>query len=161
MPTSLRPILLYLLIITVIGGLVQLFIPAKPPLREEKTDLARLQLEGAEIELVARLVHAESRGEPYEGQVAVAAVVFNRVEHPAFPDTVAGVIYQPQAFSVVADGQLNLPYNDQAMAAVHDALNGWDPTDGALYFYNPVRARSSWLRKRPIKTTIGKHIFAE
>ena len=112
-----------------------------------------------DLNLLARLVYAEARGEPYTGQVAVAAVVLNRVKSSSFPNTVSGVIYQAGAFSVVADGQINLSPNDTARRAASDALNGWDPTYGCLYYYNPSTATSAWIRRKTIKLTIGNHVF--
>lgn len=111
------------------------------------------------LNLLARLISAEARGEPYSGQVAVGAVVLNRVEHPSFPDTIAGVIYQPGAFSCVDDGQFDQPIAESAYRAARDALNGWDPAGGAIYYYNPSTATNSWIRSRPYVTTIGKHVF--
>lgn len=111
------------------------------------------------LNLLARLISAEARGEPYSGQVAVGAVVLNRVEHPSFPDTIPGVIYQPGAFSCVDDGQFDQPIEESAFRAARDALNGWDPVGGAIYYYNPVTATNSWIRSRPYITTIGEHIF--
>ena len=112
-----------------------------------------------DLNLLARLISAEARGESYIGQVAVGAVVLNRVEHPSFPNTVSGVIYQNNAFSCIKDGQWNQPVADSAYKAARDALNGWDPTGGALYYYNPKTATSSWIRSRPIIMTIGNHVF--
>lgn len=109
--------------------------------------------------LLARLVYAEARGEPYVGQVAVAAVVLNRVRSSSFPNTIAGVIYQPWAFSVVNDGQINLTPNRTAINAARDAMNGWDPTYGCLYYYNPATATNSWIKQKPIHLTIGSHVF--
>lgn len=111
--------------------------------------------------LLARCVYAESRGEPYEGQVAVAAVVLNRTRNPAFPDTIAGVVYQKDAFTAVNDGQINLTPNDVAMRAAKDAMNGWDPSYGAIYYYNPVTAIDKWIFSRPVHCQIGKHVFAK
>jgi len=112
-----------------------------------------------EIQLMARVGHGEARGEPYEGQVAVAAVVLNRLKNPAFPNTVAGVIFQPGAFTAVDDGQVWLEPNETAYKAVRDAINGWDPTGGALYYFNPATATSKWIWSRPQLKRIGKHIF--
>lgn len=106
------------------------------------------------------MVRAEAEGEPYDGQVAVAAVILNRVSHPEFPNTIAGVVYEPLAFSVVANGQVNKPASTSAMQAAHCALNGLDPSGGALYFYNPAKTRSTWIRSRAVLKTIGEHIFA-
>ncbi len=109
--------------------------------------------------LLARLISAEARGEPYSGQVAVGAVVLNRVEHPSFPDTISGVIYQNGAFSCLNDGQFNKPVAESAYRAAQDALNGWDPAGGAIYYYNPKTATNKWIRSRPIIATIGRHVF--
>lgn len=113
----------------------------------------------ANVNLLARIISAESRGEPYTGQVAVGAVVLNRVQHPSFPDTIAGVIYQKGAFSAVDDGQFWEPVSDSAYNAARDALNGWDPTGGAIYYYNPKKTSNKWIRSRPVITTIGDHLF--
>ena len=111
--------------------------------------------------LLARLIYAEARGEPYNGQVAVGAVVLNRVKSSSFPNTVAGVIYQSGAFSVVSDGQINLSPNDTAKKAAQDAMNGWDPSYGAIYYYNPNTATSAWIWSRPQTVTIGNHKFCK
>ena len=113
-----------------------------------------------DLYLLAKCVHAEARGEPYVGQVAVAAVVLNRVDSPEFPNTISGVIYQPWAFTAVHDGQINLEPNESAYSAAKDALNGWDPTYGCLYYYNPETATSEWIWTRTTVVTIGKHVFA-
>ena len=113
----------------------------------------------SDINLLARIISAESRGEPYEGQVAVGAVILNRVEHPSFPNTLAGVIYQPGAFSAIDDGQFNEPVADSAYRAARDAINGWDPSGGAIYYYNPDRSTNKWIFSRPVITVIGKHRF--
>jgi len=112
-----------------------------------------------DLNLLAHLIYAEARGEPYTGQVAVGAVVLNRVKSSSFPNTVAGVIYQSGAFSVVSDGQINLSPNTTAVNAARDALNGWDPTYGCIYYFNPDTATSSWIWSRPYVITIGKHRF--
>lgn len=114
----------------------------------------------SDLNLLARCVYAEARGEPYTGQVAVAAVVLNRVRSSKFPNTVSGVIYQPLAFTAVADGQINLSPNDTAYKAARDALNGWDPTNGCLYYYNPATATSKWIWSLKVELKIGKHNFA-
>lgn len=114
----------------------------------------------SDLYLLAKCVYAEARGEPYEGQVAVAAVILNRVKSASFPNTISGVIYQPYAFTSVTDGQINLTPNDSAYKAAQDALNGWDPTYGCLYYYNPATATSSWIWSRKTVVTIGKHVFA-
>lgn len=113
-----------------------------------------------DLYLLAKCVHAEARGESYVGQVAVAAVILNRVASPDFPNTIYGVIYQPWAFTAVHDGQINLEPTYESYEAAQDALNGWDPTYGALYYYNPAVATSQWIYSRSIVTTIGKHVFA-
>ena len=110
--------------------------------------------------LLAKCIYAEARGESYVGQVAVGAVILNRVRSPKFPNTVSGVIYQSNAFTSVADGQINLAPDKTALNAAQDAINGWDPTYGAIYYYNPAVATSSWIYSRPVVTTIGKHVFA-
>ena len=109
--------------------------------------------------LLARLISAEARGKPYVGQVAVGAVVLNRVKHPSFPNTIPGVIYQSGAFSCIADGQFDQPVADSAYRAADDALNGWDPTGGAIYYFNPSTATSAWIWSRPLILSIGKHRF--
>lgn len=114
----------------------------------------------SDVALLARLIYAEARGETYKGQVAVGAVVLNRVKSSSFPNTIAGVIYQPYAFTCVQDGQINYSPNSTAYAAAKDAMNGWDPSYGSLYYYNPRIATSSWIFSRPTKVTIGNHVFA-
>lgn len=113
-----------------------------------------------EVELLARLIHGEARGEPYVGMVAVGAVVLNRVRSSRFPNTIAGVIYQDGAFDAVRDGQINLTPNEQSRRAARDALNGWDPTGGCLYYYNPATATSKWIWTREVRLSIGDHSFA-
>lgn len=117
-------------------------------------------LSSTELNLLARCVYSEARGEPYTGQVAVAAVVLNRVRSSSFPNTVSGVIYQPGAFTAVSDGQINLTPNETAYKAARDALNGWDPTNGCLYYYNPATATSKWIWSLKVELTIGRHSFA-
>ena len=111
------------------------------------------------VELLARLISAEARGEPYVGQVAVGAVVMNRTRHPSFPSTIAGVIYQRGAFSCIDDGQFYQPVADSAYRAAREALAGSDPTGGAIYYYNPAKTTNKWIWSRPVLTTIGKHRF--
>lgn len=113
----------------------------------------------ADYRLLARIISAEARGEPYIGQVAVGAVVLNRIEHPSFPDTMAGVVYQKGAFSCLTDGQFDKPIANSAYSAARDALNGMDPSDGAIYYFNPDTATSSWIWSRPHIVTIGSHRF--
>lgn len=113
------------------------------------------------LNLLSKLIYAEARGEPYKGQVAVGAVVLNRVSSSSFPNTVSGVIYQSGAFSVVDDGQINLTPNSTAKKAAQDAINGWDPTYGCIYYFNPSTATSSWIWTRTQVMQIGKHIFCK
>ena len=114
----------------------------------------------SDVYLLAKTIYAEGRGEPYTGQVAIGAVVLSRVRSGDFPNTVAGVVYQKHAFTAVTDGQINLTPNETAMKAARDAINGWDPTGGALYYYNPAVATSAWIFDRQTITVIGKHVFA-
>lgn len=113
----------------------------------------------SDYNLLARIISAEARGESYTGQVAVGAVVLNRVEHSSFPDSIAGVVYQPGAFSAINDGQINQPVQESCYRAAKDALNGWDPSGGAIYYYNPDKTSNKWIRSRPVITRIGKHLF--
>ncbi len=113
----------------------------------------------ANINLLARIISAEARGEPYIGQVAVGAVILNRIKHPSFPGTLAGVIYQPGAFTCVSDGQINEPVSDSAYKAAVDAINGVDPTGGAIYYYNPKKVNHAWMNSRPVLKVIGDHKF--
>ena len=113
----------------------------------------------AEINLLARVISAESRGEPYSGQVAVGGVILNRIEHPSFPDTLSGVIYQPGAFSCLSDGQINQAVDESARRAAVDAINGMDPSCGAIYYYNPAKTTNSFMLSRPVLVVIGKHKF--
>lgn len=114
-------------------------------------------------QLLARAVNGEARGEPYEGQVAVAAVILNRVKHSSFPNTISGVIYQPGAFTAVSDGQINVPISEGSTVykACGDAINGWDPSGGAIYYFNPDTATNSWIWSRPLIVQIGKHRFCK
>ena len=131
-----------------------------------KNTLAAMGIYGADdtgnssdYNLLARIISAEARGEPYMGQVAVGAVVLNRVEHPSFPDTLSGVVYQQGAFSCLYDGQFNEPISESAYKAATDAINGLDPSGGAIYYYNPKNSTNIWFFCRPIITTIGSHRF--
>jgi N-acetylmuramoyl-L-alanine amidase len=112
-----------------------------------------------DIYLLAKVIAAEARGEPYTGQVAVGAVVLNRVEHPSFPDSIAGVVYQTGAFSCVTDSNWNVEPDSTAKKAARDAINGWDPTSGAIYYYNPAKTSNSWMLSRPVIVIIGSHRF--
>lgn len=111
------------------------------------------------INLLARIISAEARGEPYSGQVAVGAVVLNRVQHPSFPNTISGVIYQNGAFTAINDGQFWEPIASSCYNAARDALNGWDPSGGAIYYYNPSKTSNRFIRSRPVITQIGSHLF--
>ncbi|MFR7635228.1 MAG: cell wall hydrolase [Lachnospirales bacterium] len=117
----------------------------------------------SDVQLLARAINGEARGETYEGQVAVGAVILNRVAHSSFPNTIAGVIYQPGAFTAVSDGQINVAIEESStvVKAARDALNGWDPTEGAIYYFNPDTATNKWIWSRPLIKTIGKHRFCK
>ena len=114
-----------------------------------------------DLNLLSRVVYAEARGEPYEGQVAVAAVTLNRVKSSSFPNTLAGVVYQSGAYDAVADGQINFTPNSTAKKAAQDAMNGWDPSYGAIYYFNPATATNKWIWSRPMTVTIGRHRFCK
>lgn len=113
----------------------------------------------SDYELLARVISAESRGEPYSGQVAVGAVILNRVKHSSFPDSISGVVYQPGAFSCLNDSNWSQSVADSARKAARDAMNGSDPSGGAIYYYNPAKTSNRWMRTRPVITTIGSHLF--
>ena len=117
----------------------------------------------SDIQLMARAINGEARGEPYEGQVAVGAVILNRVKNPNFPNTIAGVIYEKGAFTAVADGQINVPIAEDSTVykAAREAMNGWDPTGGAIYYFNPDTATNKWIWSRPLIKQIGKHRFCK
>ena len=117
----------------------------------------------SDLQLLARAINGEARGESYEGQVAVGAVILNRVKHSDFPNSIAGVIYQPGAFTAVSDGQINVPIDESSsvVKAAQDALNGWDPTNGCVYYFNPNTATNKWIWSKQIVTTIGKHNFCK
>lgn len=115
----------------------------------------------SDVYLLAKVIGAEARGESYTGQVAVGAVVLNRVRHSSFPDTISGVVYQNGAFSAVTDSNWSVEPNDTAKKAARDAINGWDPTGGAIYYYNPAKTSNKWIRTRPVVTTIGNHVFCK
>lgn len=145
-------ILLLALIICAVAGLDPLF---------ELNGAYAQNSDISDEQLLARAINGEARGEPYEGQVAVGAVILNRVKDPNFPNTIAGVIYQPGAFTAVSDGQINEPIDPDSsvVKAARDALNGWDPTGGCIYYWNPATATSSWIWSRKIVAKIGKHNF--
>jgi len=121
---------------------------------------AAVRVTDEEMDLLARAVYSEARGEPFQGQVAVAAVILNRVRHPEFPSSINGVIFEPWAFTAVNDGQFWLTPNQTAYAAVQEALAGNDPSNGAIFYYNPTTATNQWIRTRPVVTSIGNHVFA-
>ena len=113
------------------------------------------------VNLIAKAIYGEARGEPYVGQVAVGAVIMNRVKSSSFPNTISGVIYQSGAFDAVSDGQINMTPDSTAKKAAQDALNGWDPSYGAIYYFNPSTATNKWIWSRPMTVTIGKHRFCK
>ena len=151
----------YFLLITLIGVIITAIFNIK----ENATISEASSGSGntSDVQLLARAINGEARGEPYEGQVAVGAVILNRVRDSRFPNTIAGVIYQPGAFTAVSDGQINVPIdeNSTVVKAARDALNGWDPTEGAVYYFNPNTATNKWIWSRPVIKTIGKHRFCK
>lgn len=151
----------YFLLITLLGVIITAIFNIK-----ENTTISEASSGGgntSDVQLLARAINGEARGEPYEGQVAVGAVILNRVRDSRFPNTIAGVIYQPGAFTAVSDGQINVPIdeNSTVVKAARDALNGWDPTEGAVYYFNPDTATNKWIWSRPVIKTIGKHRFCK
>ncbi len=144
-----------ILLITNFSAIKNLFTP--------KVEAASNSNSTSDVQLLARAINGEARGEPYEGQVAVGAVILNRVKASNFPNTISGVIYQPGAFTAVSDGQINVALEDSAtvVKAARDALNGWDPSGGAIYYFNPNTATNSWIWSRPLIKTIGKHRFCK
>lgn len=132
--------------------LVKLGIPVR-------SDGATTTHASGDVALLAKVISAEARGEPYTGQVAVGAVILNRIRHPSFPSSVAGVVYEPGAFSCMDDGQIDQPVADSAYRAARDAMNGSDPSGGAIYYFNPATATSAWIWSRPLIVIIGKHRF--
>lgn len=155
-----KGILKYLIIITLILGILfSMFFK----LKNQEVIYASATNNTSDLQLIARAINGEARGESYEGQVAVGAVILNRVKSSKFPNTIAGVIYQSGAFTAVADGQINVPIdsNSTVVKAAQDALNGWDPTGGAIYYFNPNTATSGWIWSRPQIKTIGSHIFCK
>ncbi|MHB1419960.1 MAG: cell wall hydrolase [Bacillota bacterium] len=125
-----------------------------------KTVIAGGNYNKADVTLLAKTIHGEARGESFTGQVAVGAVILNRINDPKFPKSIPAVVYQPGAFTAVSDGQINLPPDQTSIQAAEEALKGWDPSGGALYYYNPAKSTSSWIWTRPVINQIGKHIFA-
>ncbi|NLY73853.1 MAG: LysM peptidoglycan-binding domain-containing protein [Firmicutes bacterium] len=130
-----------------------------PTVRRTAARRAPTRISG-DIALLARVIHAEAGAEPYTGKVAVGGVILNRVQHSRFPQTIAGVIYQPHAFESVSNGMINRPASQESIKAARDALNGWDPSGGALYFFNPAKTRNRWIWGRRIINRLGKHVFA-
>lgn len=132
-------------------------------LNNNMVDAASNSSSTSDLQLIARAINGEARGEPYEGQVAVGAVILNRVKDPNFPNTIAGVIYEPGAFTAVSDGQINVPISEGStvVKAARDAMNGWDPTGGAIYYYNPNTATNKWIWSRTTIKVIGKHKFCK
>ena len=151
-----KQIFLTFLIMLFIVSAVHIYIDEKPDKTYAASNWSR------DVQLLARCVNGEARGESYEGQVAVAAVILNRVEHPSFPNTIAGVIYQPGAFTATVDGQIDVPIDTSSTVykACTDAMNGWDPSGGCLYYYNPAATDDRWIRTRTVRTVIGNHKFA-
>ncbi len=149
-------VITFIIIMLGITILINLFIDIK-----KNTSYAADNGKTSDVQLLARAINGEARGESYEGQVAVGAVILNRVKHSSFPNTIAGVIYQKGAFTAVSDGQINVPIDEDSTVfkAAQDALNGWDPTNGAIYYYNPDTATNGWIWSRPVIVTIGKHKF--
>jgi len=147
------------LILILIISLVEIFCDNFAPKVEANSDASS----ASDVQLIARAINGEARGEPYEGQVAVGAVILNRVKSPEFPNTIAGVIYEPGAFTAVSDGQINVPIAEGStvVKAARDALNGWDPTGGAIYYFNPDTATNKWIWSRPLIKKIGKHRFCK
>jgi N-acetylmuramoyl-L-alanine amidase len=129
----------------------------------EETNVYAGSSSTSDVQLMARAINGEARGEPYEGQVAVGAVILNRVKHSQFPNTIAGVIYQSGAFTAVSDGQISAPISENSTVykAARDAMNGWDPTGGCIYYFNPNTATNKWIWSRPLVKTIGKHRFCK
>ena len=151
-----------LIVIIVIFAIIQIY-NIMNIVTEENKSFAATANNTSNVQLIARAINGEARGEPYEGQVAVGAVILNRVKSSSFPNTIAGVIYEPGAFTAVADGQINVPIAEDStvVKAAQDALNGWDPTGGAIYYFNPDTATNSWIWSRPLIKTIGKHRFCK
>jgi murein DD-endopeptidase MepM/ murein hydrolase activator NlpD len=130
------------------------------PTVRSRTTRKRPTRYSGDINLLAKIIHAEAGAEPYVGKVAVGAVVLNRIQNPKFPQTIAGVVYQPHAFESVSNGIVNRPASRDSMKAARDALNGWDPSGGAIYFFNPAKTRNRWIWGRRIINRLGKHVFA-
>ena len=149
--------------IIVIIGIILITVLSILTIKIKNVEAASSSNGTSDVQLLARAINGEARGEPYEGQVAVGAVILNRVKSPSFPNTIAGVIYEPGAFTAVSDGQIHVPIaeNSTIVKAARDALNGWDPSGGALYYFNPSTATNKWIWSRPLIKTIGKHRFCK
>lgn len=150
------------IMIMLILSILSLIYVIKISINQQETYAAKTS-NTSDVQLMARAINGEARGEPYEGQVAVGAVILNRVNNPQFPNTIAGVIYQSGAFTAVADGQINTPIAEGStvVKAAQDAINGWDPSGGAIYYFNPSTATNKWIWSRPLIKTIGKHRFCK
>ena len=155
-----KKIIKYFIIVALLGIAITIFFNAK-----EYNNISEAASRGnvSDVQLLARAINGEARGEPYEGQVAVGAVILNRVKSSQFPNTIAGVIYQSGAFTAVSDGQINQPIAEGSAVykAAQDAKNGWDPTGGCIYYFNPATATNKWIWSRPLVKTIGKHRFCK
>ena len=156
-----RKFICIILILMILFISVQIFMPSEKS--NSTIYAAKSSYSNSDLQLMARAINGEARGEPYEGQVAVGAVILNRVKSPEFPNTIAGVIYEPGAFTAVSDGQINVPIAEGStvVKAARDALNGWDPTGGAIYYFNPDTATNKWIWSRPLIKKIGKHRFCK
>ena len=156
-----RKILKVILMLIILSCLI--FMTKWSKEKEESKVYAATSNSPSDVQLMARAINGEARGEPYEGQVAVGAVILNRVTSSQFPNTIAGVIYQSGAFTAVSDGQINSPIaeNSSCYKAARDAMNGWDPTGGCIYYFNPATATNKWIWSRPLVKTIGKHRFCK
>lgn len=149
-------------IILILALMILCFVFIKKDIKKENISYAASS-KTSDIQLMARAINGEARGEPYEGQVAVGAVILNRVKSSQFPNTISGVIYQSGAFTAVADGQINASISEGSTVykAAQDAMNGWDPTGGCIYYFNPATATNKWIWSRPLVKTIGKHRFCK
>ena len=156
---NLRKIMLVMCILLIIGTI---FTIVSDQNKLENTSYAKAT-NSSDIQLMARAINGEARGEPYEGQVAVGAVILNRVKSSQFPNSISGVIYQAGAFTAVSDGQINSPISENSTVykAARDAINGWDPTGGCIYYFNPDTATNKWIWSRPLVKVIGKHRFCK
>ena len=166
MRDTIRGVLKFLIIMLLnlcIAGFVALFAARNTdvPVLSRIGSRSNERQANTDYDLLARIISAESRSEPYAGQVAVGAVILNRVQHPSFPDSIAGVIYQPGAFSALDDGQFDETVAESAFRAATDAMNGSDPSGGAIYYYNPKRSSNEWMRSRQVIATIGDHAFCK